>query len=211
MLKDRLYTARDGQPRAALGADGAGADPRRAAEADGADPVVHRRGGVARSCGRTIRRSSRTCGRTPAGAGRRTRADRQVGADPRGARRGAEGARGRCARPARSARRCRRRSRSRRPQPEYAALASLGDDLRFVSITSAATVDRRRTRSRSTVTPSATPEVRALLALARRRRRRSRRIRRCAALRGQSLRRRRAAPLRVGDHERLTVDCSRGG
>ena len=47
VLKDRLYTAAARQRRAALGADGAGADPRRAAEADGADPVVHRRGSVA--------------------------------------------------------------------------------------------------------------------------------------------------------------------
>ena len=46
----------------------------------------------------------------------------------------------RCARPARSARRCRPRSRSPRRHDDYDALASLGDDLRFVMITSAATV-----------------------------------------------------------------------
>ena len=53
VLKDRLYTTPRGQPRAALGADGARAHPRRAAEAAGADPLVHRGGGVAHRCIRT--------------------------------------------------------------------------------------------------------------------------------------------------------------
>ena len=80
VLKDRLYTTGADEPRAALGADRARADPRRAAEADGADAVVHRRGGVARSCIRTIATIFCTRGRDalPRGAGRR-RAGRPSG------------------------------------------------------------------------------------------------------------------------------------
>jgi isoleucyl-tRNA synthetase len=43
------------------------------------------------------------------------------------------------------------------PEPEYAALASLGDDLRFVTITSSATVERGETVSIK-VQPSANPK-----------------------------------------------------
>ena len=117
VLKDRLYTAAHGQPRAPLGADGARADPRRAAEADGADPVVHRRGGVARPAAGRRRRSSRTCGRTacrrwpdePALIAKweRILAVRAAVLKELETR----------ARTARSARRCRRRSRSPRRPP----------------------------------------------------------------------------------------------
>ena len=54
---------------------------------------------------------------------------------------------------------------------DYDALASLGDDLRFVLITSAATRRAAASALAIAVTPSAHAEVRALLALPRRRRR----------------------------------------
>ena len=85
----------------------------------------------------------------------------------------------------RSARRCRPRSTIAAPATIYAALASLGDDLRFVLITSAATRRARRRARRSHGHAERAREMRALLALARRRRRRSARIRhlcgRCVA------------------------------
>ncbi len=94
----------------------------------------------------------------------------QVGAHPRRARARAEGARG-------GAPGGRDRlvaagggRRSCADVDDYAALASLGDDLRFVLITSAARVTpRRRAYDRRRAEPHA--EMRALLALARRRRR----------------------------------------
>ena len=75
---------------------------------------------------------------------------------------------------------------------DYAALASLGDDLRFVTITSAAAVVRGAELA-IRVTPSAHAEVRALLALARRCRRRCRASDAVWPLRGQPVRRRRGA------------------
>ena len=66
------------------------------------------------------------------------------------------------------------------PEPAHAALASLGDDLRFVTITSAASLAPGAELA-VRVAPSRAREVRPLLALARRRRRRCRGIRRCAA------------------------------
>ena len=47
VLKDRLYTCRADSPRAALGADRALPHHAQPAAADGADPLVHRGGGVA--------------------------------------------------------------------------------------------------------------------------------------------------------------------
>ncbi len=81
------------QPAAALGADGARADPRRAAEADGADPVVHRRRGVADpASGRSDDLRAHVGGHA-ARRSRRRGARREVGAHPRGPRGRAEGAR----------------------------------------------------------------------------------------------------------------------
>ena len=150
VLKDRLYTAARDEPRAALGADGAGADPRRAAQADGADPVVHRRGSVADRASRRADDLRAHVGRMlPARRRTPTALVGEVGADPRGARAWCRRSSRRCARPARSARRCRPKSTIAAPADDYAALASLGDDLRFVLITSAATRDARATRWRS--------------------------------------------------------------
>ena len=96
----------------------------------------------------------------------------QLGAHPRGARDGAEGARG----AARSGQdrlvAAGRGRRSPRRRETMRALASLGDDLRFVLITSAATRGGAATRLAVAVDAEPRTEVRALLALARRRRRR---------------------------------------
>ncbi len=83
----------EGQPGAALRADGPRAHPRRAPEAHGAHPFVHRRGGVARPAPRGDHHLRARLEGQPAGAARRARAHREVGEDPRGARSGAEGAR----------------------------------------------------------------------------------------------------------------------
>ena len=110
VLKDRLYTA-------AATSRARGARRRRRCalirdallKADGADPVVHRRGGVARSCipsDPTIFVHVSWSDALPEVAG----ADALLAkwhAHPRRARGGAEGAGERCARTARSARRCR--------------------------------------------------------------------------------------------------------
>ena len=82
------------------------------------------------------------------------------------------------------------------PGDDVAALASLGDDLRFVFITSSATVERGDALA-VRVTPSGHVEVRALLALARRRRPRCRTSVAVQPLRGESVRRGRAAAVRV--------------
>ena len=151
VLKDRLYTAATTSRARRIRANGARADPRRAAEADGAGALVHGGGSAGASSIRRTRRSSRTSGPDAAGAARRRRARREM-----------------VAHPGRARRRCRRRSRRcgetgevgsslqaevaiTAPPDDYAALASLGDDLRFVMITSAATVAAgRRSRSPST-------------------------------------------------------------
>ncbi len=155
VLKDRLYTSGATSRGAAFGADGAGADPRPAAEADGAGALVHRRGGVAdRVSGRSVDLLSdvdrrRAAAPTP----RRWRAKwTRILAR---ARRGAEGARG-----AARGRQDRvvaagRGRRSRAGGDDYDALASLGDDLRFVLITSAATRRSAAPRLAIVVTPSA--------------------------------------------------------
>ena len=145
VLKDRLYTTAARQPRAALGADRARAHPRRAAAADGADPVVHRRGGVAHRCipddADDLR--AHVGGRAAARCRMRTRCVAKWDAHPRGARGRAEGARGRCARRARSARRCRPRSRSTR------ARAGLRRARARSATTCASCSSRRRRRVRA--------------------------------------------------------------
>ena len=55
ILKDRLYTTPDGQPRAPLGADGDVAHRREHGALAGADPVLYRRGDVASSARGTRR------------------------------------------------------------------------------------------------------------------------------------------------------------
>ena len=194
------------EPRAPLGADGA---VRRSATrccADGADPVVHRRGGVADRAARTIAtifvqtwdgRCPRVAGRRRAGCASGTRILAVRAAVQKELEDAAPGRRDRLVAAGRS-------RRSRAGADDYAALASLGDDLRFVLITSAARVDRAATRWRSTSTPSAHAEVRALLALARRRRRRSGASDALRPLRREPVRRRRAAHVRLTARDRLT-------
>jgi isoleucyl-tRNA synthetase len=89
-------------------------------------------------------------------------ADAKWSRDPRRPQCRAEGARDAAA-GGRSVRRCRRKSQSA-AGCDYEALASLGDDLRFVSSRRPRVVTRAEQLS-VTVTPSRTREVRALLAL----------------------------------------------
>ena len=101
-----------GEPRPAVGADGARAHPRRAARADGARAVVHRGGGMAHRPPRRCDDLLPDLDRRLAGAGRRGPAGRRNG---RGSWRCAAPCRRssrRCARMAGSARRCRRKWRS---------------------------------------------------------------------------------------------------
>ena len=154
ILKDRLYTTRSDGHAAAQRADRAVAHHRCAAQADGADPVVHRRRGLGDL--RADRHSTTRAGRSRPQVFHRfdevadaAALDARWTADPRSARGGAQGTRERCANAATSARRCRPRWWSRRPRERFEALQSLGDDLRFVLITSAA----RRGRAPRAPTP----------------------------------------------------------
>ena len=155
VLKDRLYTTARDSRAPPLGADGARADPRRAAAADGADPVVHGRGGVAD-------RASRGSDDLRAHVGRRAAA-RLPSADAlrREVGHASSAVRARvqkeleAAAPvrARSAHRCRPTSTIVAPDADVSRRwRSLGDDLRFVLITSAAT--RRRAATTLARSPS---------------------------------------------------------
>ena len=136
------------------------------------------------------RRSSRTCGR----AACRACADEPAliakwETHPRGARGGAEGARDVARQDGKIGSSLQAEVAIRRLRPTTTALASLGDDLRFVTITSAATVSRGASALKVAVTPSTQSEVRALLALARRRRRRCGASDAVRTLRGEPVRR----------------------
>ena len=98
-------------------------------------------------------------------------AARQVGAHPRDPRRGQQGDRGGAQRRRRWARRCRPTLTITAPPADHALLASLGDDLKFVIITSAVAL-REGEALAIEVTAVQRHQVRALLALARRCRRR---------------------------------------
>ena len=101
------------------------------------------------------------------------------------------------------------------PAADYEALAALGNDLRFVTITSAATVALGR-RARRSGHAERQSQVRTVLALARGRRRRRRPSDAVRALRVQPVRRRRAAPVRVkvrsdDPNERSTIAAGGSG
>ena len=176
ILKDRLYTTARRLARAPLGPDRAVAHHRRAARADGADPVVHRRGSLGRSSrrqtpnGETI--FTQTLPRLPGVPDHEALLAKwtQIRAS-----------RAEVLKQLEEAARTRRhrlvaagRGRSSRCRANVTRLlASLGDDLKFVLITSQARVCARwrsDAEESITVTPSAEREVRSLLALARRRR-----------------------------------------
>ena len=200
VLKDRLYTTAHGQPRAPLGADGAGAHPRRAAEADGADPLVHRRGSLAHRAIRTMRRSSAAPG-TDA-LPRLPDADALIAkwdADPRRARGRAEGARDAAPAGGKIGSSLQAEVAIGAPDADYEALASprrrpalradhVGGDASRRG--DALAIDGHAERAR---------EMRALLALARRRRRRRRAPDAVRPLRCEPVRRGRAAPICVTD------------
>ena len=142
-----------GQSRAALGADRARADPRCAAEADGADPLVHRRGSLAHRSTPTSRRSSRTWshGSLP----ELPQADALLAKWQR-----ILAVRAAVLKELEALREQGKIGSSLQaevtmaaPDDDYEALASLGDDLRFVLITSAARVERSATRSPSRSIP----------------------------------------------------------
>ena len=149
VLKDRLYTTGADEPRAPLGADRALRHPRHAAGADGADPVVHRRGGVADRASRTIRRSSSACGamrcrRSPDASALLAKWTRILAV------------RAAVLKELEALRQDGRIGSSLQaevtisaPDDDYEALASLGDDLRFVMITSAARLERAEKAARS--------------------------------------------------------------
>ena len=178
ILKDRLYTTAPGS-LARRSAQTALWQVTRDAALDGTVPLVHRRGGLADvRAGRRRRSSPRPSGRSR----RRTLPLLAKWARIRGS----------ATRPTSRSRRCARRAgvgsslqavlRASAPGRDHALLASLGDDLRFVTITSQATLAggdgsrsgsrRRRRRSApaagTTATTSATtPRTRRCAAAAR--------------------------------------------
>ena len=161
-----------GLGRAALRAERALSRHPEPAAADGADPVVHRRGGVA---GRRPARTTTACSSTRGTRFRRCRTRRRSSsAGGRSAPHGPRCRRSsrRCARRGRSALRLRRTSRSGPRASGTTRSPRSATSLRFVMITSQAAVSEGA--DAIVATPSPHSEVRALLALPRRRRRRSR-------------------------------------
>ncbi len=136
ILKDRLYTTAPNIARAALGADRAVAAHARDAALDGAVPQLHRRGSMA---GVRAGRVAFDLHRDLAGASpRRTRRCSRSGRASAKCATCATRRSRRCASPARSARRCRPSVRITAAAADHALLATLGDDLHFVTITSQA-------------------------------------------------------------------------
>ena len=134
ILKDRLYTLRRRLAGAPLGADCALAHHAKPGAADGADPVLHRRGAW-----QEFARKTRTtaCSSRPGTSCPIRRMARQLLAKWARLRELREpvtkGSRGTCGRKARSARPCRPRSTLAQPAADYELLARLGEDLRFLS------------------------------------------------------------------------------
>ena len=171
VLKDRLYTCGRDSARAALGAVGAAPHHADAAAPDGADPVLHGRGGLGGAAPRARRRASSS---TPGTACCRRRPARralvgEVDAAARDPRAGAEAASRSCASPAASARRCRPRSRS--PRPRATGRCSRASATTCASSSSPRRADRRAGRgARRARDAERARQVRALLALPRGRR-----------------------------------------
>ena len=183
VLKDRLYTTAAGLARAPLGADRAVSHRARPAAADGAVPVVHGRRSVEDLRSRTSDTIfTETYHAFPAVPDAGALLDKWTLL---------RAARGDVTKALEEARVANLIGSSLQAEVEirasgarYDALASLGDDLKFVLITSAASVVQGRAAKRkkaSTVIAVEVPEVRALLALPRGRRRERRTSRRCAA------------------------------
>jgi hypothetical protein len=184
------------QPSAALGANRARRDPRRAAAAARAGAVVHQRGSVARRASeRHDDLHAYMARRAAVGRGRR-RAHRQMGRDPGGPRGGAEGDRGRApVGPDRQLAAGRGHDLGARARVRRARLARRRPALRHDHLGRAR---RARRRARDRGQPVGRREVRALLALAERRRQRSRPPGAVRPLRRQPVRRRRTARPRLG-------------
>ncbi len=148
ILKDRLYTTAAGLAGAALGPDRPVADHPGHAALDGAIPELHRRGSLERVVrGRQDSRRNDGYRSLPASSPNCLPVTPRCWTSGRASVRCASSRTRRsrpCARTTRWARRCRPRSGSKCPRIRHgellAALQSLGDDLRFVFITSKASV-----------------------------------------------------------------------